>query len=121
MTDTLTSLEQVLGEIAAERAAQDVKWGQQNHPVLFHSKSRPAYKTGAEAWKIINAERVGKRNAEGAPSDRNAGWDGIVLEEVYEAFAEQDPTRIRQEAVQAAATLVAMIECIDRNYLGVTL
>lgn len=107
----------ILLELADERARQDEKWGPQNHPVLMHEKSREGYSNQAEIWKKINAERVAMRNAAGVPPDRNAGWDGILLEEVFEALGEGDPWRIREELVQAGAVVVAMIEYMDRTFV----
>ena len=42
-------------------------------------------------------------------------WDGILLEEVYEAFAEEDPIKLRSELVQVAAVAVQWIAAIDRR------
>ncbi len=109
-------LARVLADIIAERARQDAKWGEQNHPVLFNLASRQAYQQVAESWKRINDRRVGERNRDGFPPDKNAAWDGIIMEEVAEALADGDPARIREELVQAAATVVAAIECLDRKY-----
>lgn len=108
----------VLGEVLAERRKQDEKWGEQNHPILWPASApmdRSAYENLANRWKEVNASRVYDANQRCATSDRNCSWDGIAFEELYEAFAESDPAKVRAEAVQAAAVLVAMIECIDRN------
>lgn len=99
----------VLTEVRLERESQDEKWGVQDHPLLsppVEDDYLPVYGMTAEAWKTQNAER-----AEGG----TLGWDGILLEEVYEAFGESDLQRARQELVQVAAVAVAAIECIDRN------
>lgn len=98
----------VLDEVNDERMEQDSKWGQQNHPI--HSTGSFAMKPEhfhdeADLWKRENDFRVKK----GA-----IGWDGILLEEVYEALAETDPAKQREELVQVAAVAVAAIECIDR-------
>lgn len=40
-------------------------------------------------------------------------WRTILAEEVYEAFAETDPARLRHELVQVAAVAAAWVEDID--------
>lgn len=77
-----TSLDSALDLIAAERAEQDRKWGEQNHTDLY--------------------------------------WLGILMEEVGEAAKaciEPNATRnqLRMELIQAAAVIVAWLECQDRN------
>jgi hypothetical protein len=115
-----TATAAVLREVADERQRQDEKWGEQNHPILWPSEpeaeyTRAFYERMANEWKRENAERVATATALGVPRDRNCAWDGIAIEELCEAFAESDPTKVRAEAVQATAVLVAMIECIDRT------
>lgn len=113
-----TPMERVLADVREERRRQVDKWGEQNHPIRWPShnrRDREMYEAQANAWKRINAERVRLANAAGATPDRNCSWDGIAFEELCEALAEGDPAKVRAEAVQATAVLVAMIECIDRT------
>lgn len=106
----------VLEEVSRERERQDGKWGEQNHPDLYlGDRSYSYYQDAADYWKLKNAERVAAENAKGVPSDRNAAWDGVLLEEVFEALAESDPAKRRAELVQVAAVAVNMIEAIDRR------
>jgi hypothetical protein len=108
----------VLDELATEREKQDARWGEQNHPIRWPAHDeidRQLYAAQAGAWKRINAERVRLANEAGATPDRNCSWDGIALEELYEALAEGEPAKIRAELVQAGAVIVAMIESLDRN------
>lgn len=94
-----------LGEVAVERAKQDEKWGEQNHPMVCAPGDRTQFAAGAWQWQRENAARAG---------EGRLSWDGVLLEEVYEAMAEEDPARQREELVQVAAVAVAMIECLDR-------
>ncbi|MCX5066623.1 hypothetical protein OOJ91_12115 [Micromonospora lupini] len=99
----------VLYEVARERSRQDARWGEQNHPDSNpedHYTGRAEFAENAERWKLINAERAGR----GA-----IAWDGVLLEEVFEALAEDDPVKLRAELVQVAAVAVAQIEAIDRR------
>jgi hypothetical protein len=42
-------------------------------------------------------------------------WRDILREEVYEAFAESDRTRLREELIQVAAVAVQWVEALDRE------
>lgn len=97
----------VLNEVQWERAEQDIKWGEQNHPKVSGHDTE-TYARAAEATKLIN--------------DANArqgtlGWDGILLEEVYEACAESDPLKYEEEMIQVAAVAVAAVEASRRARL----
>lgn len=92
----------VLAEVEDERAKQDAKWGEQNHP------------DGTSAEFIERALIAKKRNDILAQEDGLA-WRDILYEEVCEAFAEEDPERLRAELVQVAAVAVAWVEAIDRR------
>lgn len=116
----MTTINSVLFEVYEERQRQDERWGVQNHPVHFGPAQMTArhalvYQKAADDWKKVNAERVAERNKNGIRPDCNAAWDGILLEEVYEALAETDPARQRAELLQVAAVAVAAIERLDRG------
>lgn len=93
----------ILAEILAERARQDAKWGEQNHPDGTGGLGR--------AHDALEARSECQRQfAEGVGS-----WLDILDEEVAETFAEDDPARLRAELIQVAAVAVAWIEAIDRR------
>lgn len=92
----------VLADIAAERARQLAKWGEQNHP---DGTGRPGDDD------MANLDRA-KCKANGPDEDN---WRDILQEEVSEAFAETHPLALRAELVQVAAVAVAWIETIDRR------
>lgn len=108
----------VLTEVAQERAAQEAKWGQQNHPngtgpyvlgdVLTNGGHR--YAVGLARWAKARTDLL-------AESGR-CTYEAILTEEWAEALAESDPTRLRAELVQVAAVAVAWIEKIDRDQAG---
>lgn len=93
----------VLGEIVAERARQDAKFGEQNH--------RDGTGQYPETIDADVARMACKQAAEGGYLD----WLHILREETAEAFAESDPAKLRAELVQVAAIAVAWIEAIDRR------
>ena len=102
----------VLAEVMIERARQDERWGEQNHPDVYDGgvglaqSSRRTYAGTAEQWKRANDARAAKGRI---------SWDGILLEEVFEALAESDPARLRAELIQVAAVAVNWVEAIDRR------
>lgn len=99
----------ILIEISVERDVQDAKWGEQNHPLLTPNcpeDSRRFYYEESILWKKANADRV---------EAGTLAWDGILLEEVNEALGEESFIQRRQELIQAAAVIVAMIEHMDRE------
>lgn len=110
-------------QVRQEREAQDAKWGEQNHPDLdphdIPEVARNEYAFRADRWKQINAMRaehgceVSGRSVPVVPSC--VAWDGILLEEVYEALTEKDPTELRAELIQVAAVAMAWAEAIDRR------
>ena len=102
MTEHSTPTDHVLDEIAAERVAQNAKWGEQNHP----DGTGEAFAPAADAARDL---------CERAFSAKRGNWQVILTEEAYEAFAESDPVKLRRELVQVAAVAVAWIEAIDRR------
>jgi hypothetical protein len=98
---TLPHVSLVLADVAAERARQDDKWGEQDHP-----DGTGAFKPEADAAR----ERCERLFASGHPM-----WWPILLEEVYEALAEEAPIKLREELIPVAAVAVAWVEAIDRR------
>lgn len=91
----------VLAEVAGERHRQVHKWGIQHRP---DGTGGPVMRDQAESMKSrcqYLAEHGG------------ADWRAVLLEEVYEALAEEDPAALRAELVQVAAVAAAWIEDID--------
>jgi hypothetical protein len=103
----------VLEDIREERRRQVERWGVQSHPDLSEyprATLRDLFAERADYWKRRN-----DNPSKGLELD----WTGILLEEVYEALAEESPARLRAELVQAAAVAVAWIEDIDTRGLPV--
>jgi len=95
----------IFEEIAAERQRQNDKWGEQNHPML----DRLDY-----VMQCKSLQDYFRRKLKAGEVD----WHNILLEEVYEAFAETDPARQREEMIQVAAVAVQIIEYLDRQKNG---
>lgn len=90
----------VLRDIAAERAAQDKKWG----PVqtLESGCDLSTYEPDRRFYTNVNDSKY-------------ATWASVLLEEVFEALCEYDPEALRTELVQVAAVAVKWVEHIDRG------
>lgn len=96
----------ILVDILKERDAQDDRWGEQNHPDVAHPASVACHQEKASDWKYRNERRV---------RSGKLSWDGILLEEAFEAAGETDPERLIAELIQVAAVAVAWIEAIKRR------
>lgn len=101
----------ILEAIKDELKRQDERWGEQNHPLLgglaTSKDNYRAYLATQEAnWKRFNDVRV---------NDEALGWDGIILEEVFEALAEPDPAKAEVELIQAAACCVQALISLRRQ------
>lgn len=97
--------EAVASEVVLEAFAQLDQWGEQNHDPQYGTGARREFARAAEKWRAIADAR--------SELGRQA-WDAILLEEVFEALAEEDPVRIREELVQAGAVILSFIASLDR-------
>lgn len=102
-TNPSITTDRVLQEVLAERIRQDQKWGEQNHPDG----------TGGSGAQYV-ADRY-RSIVDEALKSNSATWRDVLLEEVYEALAEGDPTRLRAELIQIGAVCTAWAEAIDRR------
>lgn len=105
--------EEVLREIAAERARQDAKWGDQSHS--YDGTGPDEHPLGN--WRTASglAFTAQRTTDEAMRSTEGATMAQILLEEVFEALAEDEPVALRHELVQVAAVAVAWIEYVDRR------
>ncbi|MGW7283979.1 NUDIX hydrolase [Streptomyces sp. NPDC054847] len=94
-------LAQHMVDVDTERQAQLAKFGDQHHP---DGTGLPVYKHAANRYR----DQTDRYAAVGA-----LAWRDVLLEEVYEALAESDPTALRAELVQVAAVTQAWISDID--------
>jgi hypothetical protein len=89
-------------DVRCERERQDAKWGEQNHP---DGTGRPGARLMADHYRRVCQ----------AHTPETDNWQDILSEEVYEAYAETNPAKLREELVQVAAVAVAWVEAIDRR------
>lgn len=91
----------ILREVAAERARQDEKHGVQLIP---DGTSERTYGATRENCRALTDERMAKGTHT---------WLDILREEFYEAAAEEDPAKLREELKQVSAVAVNWMEAID--------
>jgi hypothetical protein len=105
----VSAIRSVLSDVLVERIRQNGRWGEQNHPDG----------TGPEAMLLgfpFTALRDSLRDSvDRAARYDGAQWAGILLEEVFEAIAEDDPAALRRELIQVAAVAASWAEAIDRR------
>ena len=104
--DQLKAMRRVLEEVESERRRQHVKWGEQNHP----------NGTSWDAWVI--QRDLAKAETDAAAREGEVTFRHILMEEVFEAFAETDPAKLRAELLQVAAVACQWVECLDRRAKG---
>ena len=108
-----TATEAVLAHVLDERRRQDVKWGEQNHSDGTGPDIRWQPGIQSTATAAVLADEFRRRCQANSPGEDT--WRDILLEEVAEALAENDPAKLRAELVQVAAVAVQWIEAIDRR------
>jgi hypothetical protein len=111
-TTPATSLDNVLAEVAQERARQEAKWGVQDLP----DGTGPLE---MESWLPYDYDGLAEIAKEACDAARDADdrrMSLVLLEEVFEAMAEDEPVRLRAELVQVAAVAVKWAQMIDRRH-----
>lgn len=98
----MSDVVEVLSEVFEERARQDEKWGEQNHP---DGTGGPLDVHVVETYKFL---------CERATANGSLRWQHILQEEVAEVCAATGQD-LRGELIQVAAVCVAWVECIDRR------
>lgn len=93
----------ILSEVAQECDRQDEKWGEQNHPDGTGGITSVVLANNAKAF----TDRAGESG--------DLTWRDILNEEVLEAFAEDNPVKLRAELIQVAAVATHWAEAIDRR------
>lgn len=93
----------VVGEVIAERIRQDEKWGVQNHP------------DGTGYIGFESCARSAKARTDDAAKNGTITYAHILEEEFWEALAETDRAKLRDELIQVAAVAVAWVEKLDRD------
>ncbi len=99
------TLHAIANEVHAEIHRAWVKFGPQHH--LPNGTGGPLFERYAT---------LAKRDTDEAAADGRVTWQHVLQEEVYEAFAETDPGRLRTELLQVAAVAMRWVDAIDTRY-----
>jgi hypothetical protein len=100
----------ILTEIGRERGAQDAKWGAPHDvPNGTGANTEFAGLTFTE-WRDAVQRRVDRQAIE-----RASVMSHVLLEEVFEALAEDDDDALRAELIQVAAVAAKWVQIIDER------
>lgn len=102
--EDLQPKELIYTEIIKERQKQDEKWKEQNHPIV-----------NKEVKRNFISEQSAKDWCDAASQEKCLTWGHIIIEEIAEALNAPNKESMREELIQCAAVIVAMIESLDRN------
>lgn len=91
-----------LEAVDAELDRQEAKWGIQQHP------------DGTGTWLKPMADSA-RMNCDAKAKAGTVTWKDILTEEVWEAFSEEDPERLKAELVQVAAVACQWHAAIERR------
>lgn len=110
----------VLVDVAAERARQVIKWGEQNHPdgtgpgVTIELPVTSAYPLPVATGRTL--EVWARHRCKAAPDEGGDTYERILTEEWAEVIASPSGSEaLRAELVQVAAVAVAWAEKLDRE------
>lgn len=95
-------------EVEQEVNRQIQLWGVQNHPDGTGPDGFHVHIAGVAERYRIDCDLATKRG--------DLTYRHILLEEVFEAVAESDKDRLREELIQVAAVAQSWVEKIDRGY-----
>lgn len=91
----------LLTKVWDERKAQVIKWGPQSHP------DGTSLNDGDDRQRDFD-----RHECQAAFADGTGTWRHILQEEVSEAFAEVEPSKLINELVQVAAVCLSWVEDI---------
>lgn len=103
----------VLGEVLRERERQNQKFPDQHLP----DGTGPCVAWTAD-WRnepAMHLVEYARDRTDRAATDGTLTWLDVQLEELAEAFTEEDTTRLRAELIQVAAVAVRWVEDIDQR------
>jgi hypothetical protein len=106
----------VLVEVLKERARQDAKWGEQNHPDVGRASAQTPDGV-ADYHEVPNANRA-KWICSTRARNGVVSFADIAVEELCEAIeaaALGDENAVRTEVIQLAAVCVQWVQAIDRR------
>ncbi|MFT4281220.1 hypothetical protein [Microbacterium sp.] len=103
----------ILFEIASERVAQDDKWGAPKDVPNGTGPDVRARFLSPLSYALLR-DRA-QETTDGAAVDGESLMSYVLLEEVFEALAEDDDTKLRVELIQVAAVAAKWVRIIDQR------
>ncbi|WP_336642298.1 hypothetical protein [Microbacterium sp. MMO-56] len=104
----------IVAEIVGERARQDEKWGEP-HEVPNGTGPGVTF-PGGDTFLELRDEIQAIVDAAAPFGASRMSW--VLLEEVFEALAESDDARLREELIQVAAVAAKWVQIIDARAEG---
>lgn len=111
----------VLQDVQAERQSQDEKWGEPTRqpdgtgPGVWPSMTMYGEWSVPRPLNYGELEREAKRTTDSHANYNMVTFADILLEEVFEALATDNPSDLRSELIQIAAVAVKWVEVLDRE------
>lgn len=114
-------------EVRVEMMRQDEKWGQQNHADGTGPQSHPLALAGGaanpgpchiSAASLLSGAFTANTDERFHPKDGSTPsgtWKDVLLEEVFEALAEDDEVKLQTELIQVAAVAEQWVAAIRRR------
>lgn len=110
------AIEDILQEVYQERKRQQLKWGRQDHPDgTGPGENSHLADDIASVYEYGELAGIFTELTDDHAEYGTLTYADILLEEVFEAMAESDKTKLRYELVQSGAVIVAWIEKLDRE------
>lgn len=100
----------VVLEIIRERETQHAVWGEQNLP----NGTGPDRLLLGTLPRYENLRDIAKVQTDIRAHAGTGTFADLLVEEVFEALAEEDPAKLRAELIQVAALAAQWAEAIDR-------
>lgn len=111
---TSTKDTEIAGEVLAERDRQDATWGApHDQPDGTGPYSAPLLRILGDGVTALDLADRAKTATDEAIADGTVTLTDILLEEVFEALAEEAATPLRTELTQVAAVCVKWARIID--------
>lgn len=99
-----------------EQDRQDRKWGSDRHHPNGTGPEREMHAgLGEGAYGFAELSEELRENTNQFFAEGTGSWADILLEEVFEALAEESPRELRAELVQARAVIAQWIADLDRQ------
>lgn len=91
----------------------------EDRPLMWRTDEAERSARQAQTWAEINEAREGgRRSWDSIASNGGASWDGVLLQEVYEANGETDPNLKVDALLRVAATALTYAASVTRQVIA---